>query len=396
MKKLLLSLGLLLFVFGGATAQGKYSYLKEQKSPFNGEFNEPRYVDVDSISYVYYQNRAFAEHSSMGLLEAEDFTEANGGYTLIKRSSDGLTDTLKRILYPHPEGVGITYTKKYSDEGRLVYSSSIVDYSIMTDIEEKKYLYDAEGRISEITTTKNNDGAATVMVYDTVKFDYELKPYATSVTIEVNTIYTKNDSMLVYYFDDGYQIIENAFQLYEEVNTQYLFDNQNRLISTTRSFSNPVATASDSSENATEYKEPIIVEYKYTENGYEEYENGIKKTEYKFQNDGYCTDIIQYAPSDAAVFPPIYSIKSMEKISYFKNGEVIVGNESFEEIAPKAYGVQGGIAINTEKALLVSIYSFSGSLVKQENVSAGNNTIPLSKGIYVVVIGQMSYKVFVR
>ena len=382
MKKLLLSLGLLFFVLSGATAQGKYSYLKEQKSPFNGEFNEPCYVDVDSISYVYYQNRAFAEHSSMGLLEAEDFTEANGGYTLIKRSSDGLTDTLKRILYPHPEGVGITYTKKYSDEGRLVYSSSIVDYSIMTDIEEKKYLYDAEGRISEITTTKNNDGAATVMVYDTVKFDYEFKPYMPILEYNLitNSGYTKNDSMFVSYSDSGYMTIQE-FAAHDTVpyridSVKYVFDSQGRLVKRLQSGK--------------------TVEYEYTENGYEEYENGIKQTEYKFQNDGYCTEIIQYAPLDAAVFPPIYSIKSMEKISYFKNGEVIVGNESFEEIAPKAYGVQGGIAVNTEKALPVSIYSFSGSLVKQENVSAGNNIIPLPKGIYVVVIGQMSYKVFVR
>lgn len=381
MKKLLFSLGLLLFVFGGIFAQGKYSYLKEQKSPFNGEFNEPRYLDVDSISYVYY--RAFAEHSSVGLPDnAGDFTEADGGYTLIKRSSDGLTDTLKRILYPHPEGVDITYIKKYSDEGKLVYSSSIIDYSIMLDKEEKEYLYDAEGRISEITTTKNNDGAATVMVYDTVKFDYEFKMYMPLLECNLITYsgYTKNDSMFVSYSDSGYLTLQEFAAsdtiAYRIDSVKYVFDSQGRLVKRVQSHE--------------------TVEYKYTDNGYEEYENGIKKTEYKFQNDGYCTDIIQYEPLDAAVFSPIYSIKSMEKISYFKNGEVIVDNESFEHVAPKTYGIQGGIVVNTEKSLPINIYSFSGSLIKQESVSAGNNIIPLSKGMYIVVIGQMSYKVFVR
>ena len=398
MKKLLLSLGLLLFVFGGVTAQKKYTYFKGQESPFNGEFNDPRYVDVDSITYVYYRNIAFVDPSYVEFLDVDgDFEEANGGYTLIKSSADGLIDTLKPFSEIYPTGMGRRYyVKKYSDEGKLVYSSSVMEYPSMTYKEEKEYLYDAEGRILEIATTKNYDEDAAVMVYDTVKYDYEFKPYLSTVTLKYNTIYTKEDSILVFYFDDDALIatIEHLGTV-NEVNKEYLFDNQNRLIKvTTHFYSSPQILAEEFDGSV--HKKPIITEYKYSNNGYVEYEDGIKKSEYKFQDDGYCTEIIQYSDIFIEINPPVQVIKSIEKFSYFKDGEVIVDNGFFEKAAPKVYGVQGGIVVSTEKSLPVSIYSFSGSLVKQERASAGTNTIPLAKGLYIVVIGNMSYKILVK
>ena len=100
MKKLFLSLGLLLFVFGGVTAQKKYTYFKGQDSPFNGElydswfpfnveFNEPRYKDVDSITYICYENKFFVDYLyAEGYLgETQDF--------IIDRA-DRLSETLDR------------------------------------------------------------------------------------------------------------------------------------------------------------------------------------------------------------------------------------------------------------------------------------------------------------
>ena len=400
-KQLLLTLGLLLLVFGGMTAQGEYTYLKGQASPFNGEFNEPRYINVDSITYVISENKIFVDPSSAEFLESTgDFVETNVGYTLIKSSYDGFVDTLNIFSETHLTGIGKRYhVKKYSDEGRLVYSSSVMEYPSMTDREEREYLYDVEGRILEIATTKNHDGAATVMVYDTVKYDYEFKPYLSTVTIKYNTIYTKEDSILVFYFDDKNvcATIEHAGTVYE-VNTEYLFDNQSRLTKITKSFYSPAVPTGNNSEepNDLEFKEPITIEYKYTDNGYEEYENGIKKTEYKFQDDGYCMEIIQYSDMFIEINPEVQVISSIEKFSYFKNGEVIVDNGLIGKTAPEVYGIQGGVAISTEKSLPVNIYSFSGNLIKREYVSEGTNTIPLSKGLYVVVVGNMSYKVLVR
>ena len=52
--KTLLLLALMYCMIANVYAQRQYTYLKGQESPFNGEFNEPRYIDVDSILFYYY------------------------------------------------------------------------------------------------------------------------------------------------------------------------------------------------------------------------------------------------------------------------------------------------------------------------------------------------------
>ena len=396
MKKLLLYLGLFLFVSGSVSAQEKYTYLKGQNSPFNGEFNELRYIDVDSISYELhlYSDGYFEDFGG--------FLGMDEGYTLIKRSSDGLTDTLQLFRPPyHSIGLVGRDVKKYSNDGKLVSSSSAIVYFFPdeTPIDRvmTEYVYDTEGRISEITTIKNDD----VTVYDTVKYDYEFKQH--TPTLKYNLIessgYSKKDSMFVFYNDSGYMTIQEYPTYdydtiaYRVDSVEYVFDSQGRLVKRVESY---ILTPKEGFMTTPDHSLSVVFDYKYTDNGYEEYKNGIKMLEHKFQNDGYCTEMIWYEYSDAAVIPPVSSRKTIRKISYFENGEVIVSNESMENVAPKVYGVQGGIATNTEKPLSVSIYTFSGSLVKQEKVSAGTNTIHLAGGLYVVVIGRMSYKVLVR
>ena len=399
MKKLFLYLGLFLFVPGSISAQEKYTYLKGQNSPFNGEFNEPRYIDVDSISYVYYANIAFVDPPLAKHLEdVGGFIEENGGYTLIKRSSDGLADTLKTFSETHPASQhNRYYIEKYSDDGKLVFSSSITEYSSFSDKDEKEYLYDSEGRILEIATRKNYEDGSEAMVYDTVKYDYELKPDAKmrEYNLITNSGNTLNDSIFVFYNDSGYLTLQE-FPAVETFPRQgdtikYVFDSQGRLVRKVHSYE---ITINNGRSSALDLREPPTIEYKYTDNGYEEYEDGDKMMEYIFQSDGYCTEIIQYYSLDVGVAPSIPYV--ITKISYYKNGELIAGSESFDKAAPKTYGVQGGIVVSTEKSLPVSVYTFSGSLVKQEKVSAGTNTIPLAEGLYVVVIGRKSYKVLAR
>jgi|GEM_PF-2926025 len=398
MKQLLLSLGLLLFVYGGMNAQERYTYLEGQESPFNGEFNELRYIDVDSISYVFYENIAFMDASLTKFLEAVGgFIEEDGGYKLIKRSSDGLTDTIKSFPEVRPVGIDVSNIKKYSDDGKLVYSSIITDYTSYLDKKETEYLYDSEDRILEISTRKNYEYGSEAMVYDTVKYDYELKPDAKmrEYNLITHSGHTLNDSVFVFYNDSGYLTLQE-FPAIETIPRQadsikYVFDSKGRFVKKIVTYE---ITINNGRPSTLDLREPPIIEYKYTDNGYEVYEDGIKTTEYKFQSNGYCTEIIHYYLFDVGdSIPLVFSIK---KISYYKNGEIIVGNESFENDAPKAYGVEGGIVVSTEKPLPVSIYTFSGSLAKQERVSAGTNTIPLTEGLYVVVIGNMSYKVLVR
>jgi hypothetical protein len=411
MKKLLLTFSLILLVFCSVFAQKQYTYLKGQESPFNGEFNEPRYIGVDSISYESYIKDSEQTYS----LYSEDIQELTlykKGYTLIKSSSDGLVDTLRSFIKTLKNDSKREYEhiKQYSDDEKLIYFSSknYIPYSIIDMLrpgflyymEEKKYIYDTEGRIFERISIKNHDGAATLMTYDTIKYDYEFKSYLNSVTLKCNTIQSRGDIMYVFYFDENKSIetIEQPESVNGRVDTQYLFDNQGRLMKTTKSFPEPVPTISSESipEDDPMFWETITIEYKYTNSGYEQYENGVKAFEYKFQDDGYCTEIIQYSDMFIEINPPVQVIKSIEKFSYFKDGKIIVDNIFVEKVAPKVYGIQGGVSINTEKSLPVSIFTFSGGFVKQTIVSAGTNTIPMTKGLYIVLIGNMSYKILVK
>jgi len=390
-QKTILLIAVMYCMIANVYAQKQYTYLKGQESPFNGEFNEPRYVGVDSILYYYYLSDDYPSATSGSYIGEiiPGFVQHDEGCILIKSSSDGLTDTLKYHLPRYGFGKISEYVKKYSEDGKLVSYSW--DEQVFSDMGEKKYTYDAEGRISEITTIKNNDGAATVMVYDTIKFDYEFNLYLTGDGIDNNIIYTKNDTLFVFYSDEGYEIIDINKPEYDQKKTQYLFDSQNRLTKTVISY-----VTEPNADKKFEMKKDTIIEYKYTNNGYEEFLNEAKVAEYKFQDDGYCVEINLYEVSDAAVYPPRSKLKSIEKFSYFKDGKIIVDNESFELVAPKVYGVQGGIVVSAEKSLPVSIYTFSGGFVKQESVFAGTNTIPMTKGLYVVVIGSLSYKILVQ
>jgi len=405
MKKILLSFGLLLFVSGGVFAQKEYTYLKGQMSVFNDKFNEPRYVDVDSISYVYYVDKHFVDVIYPGgpsFEEMEDFIKVKEGHMLLKCSYEGLTDTLRYYEKGRSVDEAETgeYIRRYSGDKKLVYSSSVTDHGYYTDIEEKGYTYDAEDRISKITTMRNHDGAAEVMVYDTIKYDYESRQSSDALeyNLIMNSGYTSRDSVFVFYNDSGYLTLRNIPALGANPNrldsVRYVFDLQGRLIK--RKWSYKIISVSEGVSDVGDIRMPTTIEYRYTEDGYEEYENGVKKCEYKFQDDGYCMEINRYEKSDADVYPPISNLMSTEKFSYFKNGEIIAENGLIESNAPKVYGVQGGIIVITEKSLPVSVYTFSGGLMKQKKVSAGANTIPMAKGLYVVVIGSMSYKILVK
>ena len=65
-------------------------------------------------------------------------------------------------------------------------------------------------------------------------------------------------------------------------------------------------------------------------------------------------------------------------------------------IVTKIYGMNGGIATDSKEAVMMNIYNIAGSLVKKAQVGEGNTWISLRKGIYVVVFGNLSYKVLVK
>ena len=124
-----------------------------------------------------------------------------------------------------------------------------------------------------------------------------------------------------------------------------------------------------------------------------QYFNGAKESTYTFQQDGYCSEIISYDIYRKEASEEI--ISSIQTFTYFKNGQD-VSNASIETTTPEVYGIQGGIVINQENATDIAIYGITGAQIRKEYLNEGKHTIHLPKGIYIVTIGDLFYKILVR
>jgi hypothetical protein len=402
MKQVIISLGLL-FVLLVSDASAQYTYLHGQPSPFNGEFNEPRLVEVDSFSYIRYVR---ADYDGFSFLD-EDFVESIDGFRAISAmfltittNDNGDTDFIKGVdvVAGYEPPASIEHTKKYDENDRLISYSGDLKYTYMNSRYEYDYEYDEEGRIQQIALTSYQDGNATVITYDTTKYDYTFKPLWTSETVFVNTIYENNDSTFIYYTDNGYEIIYNAYGDGHYETVTFNFDDNGRMSEYIINRVIPMPTSSNPSTYV-DYPTPMNpskMEYKYTDSGYKAYINGALYEEYKFQDDGYLVEYLQYMTPQHISDPKYSELVSIDKYSYFKDGEVIVSNDNVAEKAPSVVGMQGAAVVNAGKAVDVSVYTFAGSMVKQVRTSVGETSIPLSKGLYIITIGSISYKILIH
>lgn len=385
MKKILFCI-FSIFTIYSVSAQTDYKYLMGQESPFNGEFLEPRYHNIDSIETVYYIDNRMTGSASSSIYSFEEipgfFTLRS--YTLIKQSPDGLTDTLEHHSEDYHTGKPIISKsiKKYREDGTLIYTAPFNELPVGL---ETNYSYDTNNRIKEINTKEYyDDGKGTFKPEGIVKYDYENNKIDYGDNIPVYIKYT--DSGYVAHIQYTYYQNENIIITSDSVTVEYIFDKQNRL--TRINYSYPV-----------EYPDSCI-EYKYTENGYEEYYNGIKRRLFSFQEDGYCIEIIGYRPYDKYLDgedadPGILYINFIDRFAYFKNGQD-VSNNPIESTSPKVYRIQGGIIVDSGKTTTANIYSIAGNLVKKVQNKESHSIISLPKGIYIITIGNLSYKVLVR
>lgn len=407
MRKILLCTLPLFATLFIASAQVDHTYLRGQRSPFSGDFSEPRYQNVDSMETVHYvDNRMTGEAnpSTYSFEEIPGFFTLRS-YTLIKQSPDGLVDTFEYLSRNHTNELFVRQNiKKYSTDGKLIYTAPFADLTTAPAgffMAESQYVYDTNGRIQETNYKEYyksiDDNSIEIRSEGYTKYDYE-----NNIIINSNSkvpltyiLYTDNGYITKqqdYYYDNKELVLVS-----DSVIAEYIFDTSNRLIREERysphiSFLDPgyeiIAT------------DTTIVEYKYTTNGYERYENGVKKESFAFQQDGYCTEIIGYRPYNEYLDgeeadPNELYINSITKYAYFKNGQE-VSNGPIESASPKAFGTQGGIMIDLEKATAVTVYTVAGSLVRKSQMDEGKTTISLPKGIYIVAIGNLSYKVLVR
>jgi len=401
MRKQLLFILFIVIAFSGS-AQRKYTdykYLKEQESPFNGVFFEPRYYNVDSIytvTYGYYHmdcRPSYEKRETEPVTFLSSFEGIPSGYktysehyTLIEKSEDNLVDTFKvyGIDYCSKKPYMKQYIHKYSSEGKLVF----IDYSNGSNTHGKYYTYNEDGNILDVRWIEY-DSDTDVVLKDSVlvRYDYD------------NEFISLGSSGVIYFdfTDDGY-IIADTFTTHESipgglsgnvehiVKKEYIFDLKNRLKTIEIEYTK---------SSAVFYPVPLTnrmkYDYKYTDSGYEEYFEDMLNKKVSFQEDGLCTEIILYTDS-ADNLPGYFQIT---KYSYFKDSHE-VSNAEIESVIPQVYGVEGGVVLDLMQAAVVSVYTLSGSLVKKTNVDEGNTMIPLTKGIYIVVIGDLSYKVLVR
>lgn len=383
MKKQLLGILCLSGVFF-VSAQTDCMCLKGQRMPLYDTFHEIRYQDVDSIVF-------------MTKSRPEDEFIAKS-YTLIKRSVDGLTDTLEvhgnihlepvneigageseaieqRLIVKPPAPYIYRDIKKYTREGKLTweYSSGY------------NYKYDEQGRMIE---EKSSDFITT--------YDYDNK-----------MIYSGGHPLLdccpeyIICTDSGYiaKRLEWNFKVDTIVNI-YTFDAANRLVCEHSFMPEYRYPSEDNHDTVITTIDTSLIEYKYADDGYEEYHNGFKYCEYTFRKDGHRTDVVTYrryheiTDGKDADRDAIYYF-SIDKYIYFKNGQE-VSNALVEVFSPKVYGVEGAVIVDLKQVAVVHVYSLTGSLVKKASMGEGNTMIPLSKGIYIVRIGDLSYKVLVR
>lgn len=394
MKKQLFFILFSVSVFS-VSAQNNYKYYLEQETPFQGEYLEPRYHDVDSIVKESYFYLSFSPSDNYGKRFADisqnySFEEPPSGYnyyfkfyTLLSKNDDGLVDTLRNYVSERPgEQSGLPVIKKYTADDQLIYVGK-VDQNFTSY--EAVYAYDSQGRISKKEQTivvYEADTDSLITEFSYAEYDYENG----IIHRELSDIYFD-------YTHNGY-IIADTFTTYQSIHggplgevehidkKTYIFDSKNRLETIDGEYTaySPIFYP-DSLTTKSKYN------YKYTKSGYEGYADDELDLKVTFQEDGYCTEVVHYRDS--------LTVISLKRYAYFKNGRE-VSNAAFEPVIPQAHGVQGGIVLNVKRAAAISIYALGGSLVKKTNVGEGNTMIPLSKGIYIVRIADLSVKVLVK
>jgi hypothetical protein len=61
-----------------------------------------------------------------------------------------------------------------------------------------------------------------------------------------------------------------------------------------------------------------------------------------------------------------------------------------------AYGVKGGIEVNTSKNITMEVYSIDGDKVNEMDLQPGVHHMHLVQGVYILVSGEVGKKVIVK
>lgn len=346
MKKIICILLIALFTislsYGRDYSKVKYNL----DTPFTGVFTAERFTG-DS---AFFHNEGDVE---------------TGGYSVYKRSKDGLRDTV--FNYSGAESV-MEYV--YSPEGKLVTMNFLEpDLTNLTKIVwitgyGINYQYDAEGRIAVI---KYNSGGSTIYDYTENTIVFEGKDGEPA------------DTAHVVYTDNGYIFqTKKDFYLGEE-KVEYVFDSENRLL---KRIHWPLYDGDDKTEFI----------YEYTDHGYCIYSgDSYKEERIYFEKESRLKKYISYKKTIHG-----WEIDRTSDYVYYYGDMILDVDEPAVEKTAKIYGVTGGVVMELEAPTQVAIYALSGQLVRRQYFDSGSYQLPMVPGFYIVQAGKDIFKLKVR
>ncbi|WP_418823086.1 DUF6383 domain-containing protein [Parabacteroides johnsonii] len=327
--------------------------------------------------------------------------------------------------YPIPEG-GQPFTWNYPKANKVHIKmhnyfkifrewDKYYDYSedslnlTIREPEGKQYIkYNLDGTMASFSSPVNNWN-------DTYTYTDEGK--IERIDFESNDKKTKGYS--IYEYNDNYATITsyNYSQIFDVflpkhkqeiewfenkvVEYEYDYDNKNekwikRELCYVKLLDSEGKIIEHGSYNQKNEKYQIEGKYEYTDDGYIYYSfyngNNHSITEYYFNENGdLVTDAFYHWSNDNQRY--LDNIREYT-YTYLKP----TSNEEITHINYKVYPNKGSIVVenNTGVCKKASIYVITGQLLKTVSISDNRTEIPLSSGIYIVVVDNQSYKVRIK
>jgi hypothetical protein len=298
------------------------------------------------------------------------------GYTIYKRSEDGLTDTIYVNI-----GLSRIEIRRYNENQRVVYS--IFDYphclvlpcnyTIRPDYvyEKTEHEYDTEDRVSKVTVKEvealsGRERIVSVSTYDysTLKMTekgYVYGGYEYELDADNRVTYLKNLAA-----PDEYRELDG--KKYRVGDSYYTYFDGGLSLLRREKTSYWILGAED---------RWVKVDYFYNE-------NGLLENTYSSVDDGATWTVWEKRESRYAYAENV------------KTDDAPNSNERPDPSVAKVYGIAGAIVVSTGNDAEVCIYNTTGNVVKKQPVYEGTTQITVPGGLYFVTVNHHSCKVIVK
>ena len=336
-----------------------------------------RMIHVDTVYYISHIPNPY----DAGIFQWDGLHPITTGYTAIKRSNDGLVDTLWLS-----SGLSRIDVRHYDENQRVV--------CIEWGYPPCKILQCAE----EWVDFDN--------IYTKEEFEYDTANRVTKKTVtETGSVSGKETIVSVETYDFSDLVMTEKGYIFEDY--EYELDEWNR-VTYLKSLNPPAGYLIPD-----EYMELDGKQYRVGDSYYTYFEGGFSVLSYSkssFWQLGMAdrwTKTDNFYSENGILKNVYYSYDGeqwevWEKIEsrFVYAGDVASGHiskENVETSEAEAYGIHGAIMVSTVDNAVVSIYNLTGGLVKKQSVMAGTTPIAMpQRGVYIVNVNNKSFKALVR